>query len=82
LFHPSGAFAPFAENDAGCYVVDTGNHRIRRFGPGGIELEWHAQGGQGAGESQLDRPMGGCFTHDRKVWIADYDNHRLRYSRT
>ncbi|MBA3326713.1 MAG: protein kinase, partial [Solirubrobacterales bacterium] len=63
--YPSATFAPFAYNDAGCYVVDTGNHRIRRFGPGGIELEWQAQGGRGTAESQLDHPMGGCFTHER-----------------
>lgn len=79
LAFPSIAFAPIADNDHGCYVVDTGNHRVRRFGPGGIELPWHAQGGQGDGETQLDHPMGGCFTHERQVWVADHDNQRIRY---
>jgi serine/threonine protein kinase/sugar lactone lactonase YvrE len=75
---PWSAFSPFAEGDFGCYVVDSGNNRIARFGPGGRPLPWQSSGGPGRGYENLDFPAGGCFDHDRYIWIADHDNRRLR----
>jgi serine/threonine protein kinase/sugar lactone lactonase YvrE len=75
---PWSAFSPFADGDEGCYVVDTGNNRVVRFGPGGRVLEWRSRGGPGTDYGNLDFPAGGCFTHERSIWIADHDNQRLR----
>jgi DNA-binding beta-propeller fold protein YncE len=77
LSYPSTAFAPFGEGDTGCCVVDTGNRRIRRFGPGGAQRDWAWQPGEST-DQDFD-PLGGCFTHERKVWVADHDNSRLLY---
>lgn len=79
LSGPWSAFSALAYNDEGCYVVDTGNNRIVRFGPGGRPLEWVSAGAPGLGYDNLQFPAGGCFTHDRHIWIADHDNRRLRY---
>ena len=79
LAGPWGTLSAFADNDLGCYVVDSGNDRIVRFGPGGRPLDWLSAGGAGLEPGHLQFPAGGCFTHDRKVWIADHDNARLRY---
>lgn len=76
---PWSVFSPIADGDAGCYVVDSGNNRIIRFGPGGRLLGWRSAGGIGTGAENLSFPAGGCFTHDRHIWIADHDNRRLRY---
>lgn len=77
LAAPWSIFSPSADGDAGCFVVDSGNDRIVRFGPGGRGLGWR---GPGAGDRERLRfPAGGCFTHDRRVWIADHDNRRIRY---
>jgi DNA-binding beta-propeller fold protein YncE len=76
---PWGITCPFAEDDLGCYVIDSGNNRVLRFGPGGNTLPWQSPGGLGLGYDNLNFPTGGCFTHERKVWIADDGNQRLRY---
>lgn len=75
---PWSGFSPFADGDEGCYVVDSGNNRILRFGPGGRPLEWRSAGVAGTGYENLDFPAGGCFDHERYIWIADHDNQRLR----
>lgn len=75
---PWSAFSAFADNDAGCYVVDSGNNRVVRSGPGGASLGWASAGGPGKGYENLDFPAGGCIDHERYVWIADHDNQRLR----
>lgn len=76
---PWSVFSPFAHDDAGCYVVDAGNNRVLRFGPGGAPRPFASARCAGLGYENLAFPTGGCFTHDRKVWIADHDNARLRY---
>ncbi len=79
IVSPWSVFSPFAKDDAGCYVVDSGNNRVLRFGPGGAPRPFASAGGPGLGYENLAFPTGGCFTHDRKIWIADHDNARLRY---
>jgi serine/threonine protein kinase/sugar lactone lactonase YvrE len=75
---PWSVFSPHADGDTGCYVVDSGNNRIVRFGPGGRPLDWLSSGGPGKDYGNLHFPTGGCFDHDRYIWIADHDNQRLR----
>ena len=76
---PWAVISPFADDAAGCYVIDSGNDRVVRFGPGGAPLEWTSAGGKGTGYGNLDFPSGGCVTHEGKIWIADHGNRRLRY---
>lgn len=75
---PWAIVSPLADGDRGCYVVDSGNNRVVRFGPGGRLLRWRSGGGPGSGYDNLSFPTGGCFDHTRYIWIADHENARLR----
>jgi len=76
-----------AGRDDSIFVSDTGNHRIQKFdNDGNFLLEW---GSQGSGEGQFDTPtgiaianlvdvVGGVFSREYDVFVADTGNHRVQ----
>ncbi len=58
------------------YVTDTGNKRIQVFGMDGeFAFQW---GGGGAGEGQLDEPVGIALGPAGEVYVADTWNRRVQ----
>ena len=58
------------------YVVDTGNHRVQRFGGCGEPLgEW---GSRGTGNDQLLSPQAIAVDEAGAVYVADTRNHRIQ----
>lgn len=58
------------------YVADTGNKRIQVFRPDGeFAFQW---GGGGAGEGNLDEPVGIAFGPGGEIYVADTWNRRVQ----
>ena len=58
------------------YLADTGNHRVRRFTPDGVEeRSW---GGLGKEQGQFNEPVGIAVDKDGKVYVVDNGNARLQ----
>src|SRR5207248_670251 len=73
--------------DGSVYIADSGNGRVRRVAPGGI-ITTVAGGGAGglaalgdglpATAAQLLNPLGVAVAPDGRLYIADYENSRVR----
>ncbi len=78
--------AVFSSGDHAVWVVDAGNHAIRRIDPLGTEVATVAGTGEpgfnGDGldplETRLNNPGGVFVTGDGQVYVADTGNHRIR----
>ena len=71
--------------DGSLYIADGGNHRIRRVGPDGIITTVAGNGEQGyngdgipATQARLSHPFGVAVGPDGSLYIADWNNHRIR----
>jgi RHS repeat-associated protein len=82
LYYPScPAFGP----DGSMYIADSVNNRIRRVGPDGIittvagtgAYGYSGDGGPATG-AKLYSPFGVALGPDGRLYIADYDNSRIR----
>lgn len=63
------------------YVVDAGRNLLMRFNPSGDSTG--EVGGYGWGDFQFDQPYDVCATNGIKIYVADYNNHRIqRFDRT
>ncbi|MDM8523901.1 SMP-30/gluconolactonase/LRE family protein [Desulfococcaceae bacterium HSG8] len=56
------------------YAADPGNHRIRKFGPGG-DADW---GGYGSGDGEFLNPGGIAADRSGNIYVADTGNHRIQ----
>ncbi|MBK8024992.1 MAG: hypothetical protein IPK19_27155 [Chloroflexi bacterium] len=72
-------------SDGSLYIPDMWNHRIRRVGPDGIITTVAGNGSQGFGgdggpatAASLAVPQGVAVGADGVLYIADWDNHRIR----
>ncbi|MGH8473304.1 MAG: RHS repeat-associated core domain-containing protein, partial [Gammaproteobacteria bacterium] len=72
-------------SDGSLYIVDYANNRIRRVGPDGIITTVAGTGVNGysgdgglATEARLYYPSGVALGSDGGLYIADWDNHRVR----
>ncbi len=63
------------DSNGNVYVVDTGNHRIVKYGSNG-ENPLYA-GSFGAGNDQLDSPTGIALDSDGNIYVSDSGNHRI-----
>jgi sugar lactone lactonase YvrE len=67
------------------FICDTANHRVRRVSPAGIITTvagngvagFSGDGGQ-ARNAALHSPMGVAVGEDGSLYLADYNNHRIR----
>lgn len=72
------------DNSGNLYVADRGNHCIRMITPDGVVSTYVGKGGvagflDGDGGSALFSSPEGCqFGPDGALYIADYDNNRIR----
>ena len=58
------------------YLADTGNHRVRKFTPEGVEqLSW---GGLGKEPGQFTEPVGIAVDKDGHVYVVDNGNARVQ----
>jgi RHS repeat-associated protein len=71
--------------DGSLYIADTSNSRIRRVGPNGIITTVAGNGGFGlsgdggvATQATLNAPMGVAVGPDGSLYIADFNNRRIR----
>ena len=67
------------------YIADRGNERVRRVDPSGVIITVAGTGVQGfsgdrgpAIAAQLNTPRDVAVAADGTLYIADYDNHRVR----
>ncbi|VDA99012.1 FIG01132568: hypothetical protein, partial [Olavius algarvensis spirochete endosymbiont] len=65
------------------YVVDHGNHRIRKITPEGVVSTLAGTGTRGHAdgigtEAQFDYPTGVAVDSEGNVYVADHGNHRIR----
>ncbi len=74
-----------ASPDGSLYLADTGNQRIRRVAPDGVITTVAGTGvfgfsgdGGPATAAQLFDPQAVAVGSDGSLYIADYDNHRIR----
>src|SRR6185503_15171834 len=62
--------------DGRVYLVDTGNHRVRRFSAdGNEETNW---GGAGTDEGQFKEPVGIAVDGEGRVYVCDTGNARVQ----
>jgi len=67
------------DSNGNIYVVDTDNHRIQKFSPGGKWLtSW---GGKGSGQGQLRNPYGIAIDEADHIYVADTNNNRIQIFR-
>jgi sugar lactone lactonase YvrE len=71
--------------DGNVYISDSGNNRIRRVAPDGTISTFAGSGNAGfsgdrgkATEASLDLPLALAVDRRGNVYIADYDNNRIR----
>ncbi len=77
----------FVSSDHAVWVVDSGNHAIRRIDPLGVRVETIAGTGSAgyngddlpASQAQLNNPGGIFVTDQGDVYIADTGNNRIRH---
>jgi len=61
------------------YIADTGNHRIQKYRPAGVDGGYEAKwGGPGAGNGQFNSPTGITIDSAGNVYVADSQNHRIQ----
>ena len=59
------------------YVSDQGNNRVRKFSVG--QQSYISKFGSiGQGKGQFSSPRGICVDPEGKVYVADYNNHRIQ----
>jgi len=82
LLRPGGVAV---DGDGSVYIADEGNHRVLVVGVDGAIESVTASIGQGvfgdegpAIEAELDSPSGVAVGKDGTLYIADYQNHRVR----
>ncbi len=88
LFVPEDVFADTAGN---IYIADAGNNRIRKItastgiittiagsGPTGIGTGGASGDGGQATNAQLNNPSGVCLDKNGNIYIADYENNKIR----
>jgi len=63
------------DSSGNVYVVDTGNHRIVKYGANGENPVY--AGSFGAGNDQLDSPTGIALDSDGNIYVSDSGNHRI-----
>lgn len=73
LYHPWGVAT---DNLGNIYVVDTGNHRVIKYGPDLAPI-WVKGGGLGSGDGQFSYPEAVAFGND-VIYVADTLNHRVQ----
>jgi sugar lactone lactonase YvrE len=75
--HPAGLF--FHEATQSLYLVETGNHRVVRWGPGASTPQVVAGGnGAGSGLHQLYNPYDVFVDNNLNVYVSDHTNHRIQ----
>ncbi len=82
LNRPSGVAV---DSDGNLFIADQGNNRIRKVTPGGIISTVAGTGTNGfsgdggaATAAQLNRPAGVAVDAGGNLFIADFNNHRIR----
>ncbi|EFC35906.1 predicted protein [Naegleria gruberi] len=82
LYSPESVFVS-SNNEV--YIADYGNHRIRKILENGNIVTIAGNGTAGfsgdngiATKAQLNGPVGVFVSSNNEVYIADYDNHRIR----
>ncbi len=82
---PEHPFGVAVAADGSLYIADIENHRIRRVGPDGIITTVAGNGQRGfsgdggpATAAGLHHPTGVAVAADGSLYIADYDNYRIR----
>lgn len=80
---PSGRIA--VDGEGNLFIVDTGNHRVRKVTPDGVITTVAGDGDRGYGgdggaatEASLNRPNDLAVDADGTLFIADTDNHCVR----
>jgi len=71
------------DSEGNVYVVDHGNHRIRKITPAGVVSTLAGTGTRGHAdgtgtEAQFDYPTGVAVDSEGNVYVADHGNHRIR----
>ena len=65
------------DKDDNMYVVETGNHRVKKFSSDGEFMA--AVGSHGSGNLKFLHPIGICYSRrDNNLYVADRSNHRIQ----
>jgi hypothetical protein len=82
LYAPSGVAI---DGQGNVYIADTGNNRVRKVSPGGTITTFAGGGKPGvlgdggpATSATLRKPLGAALDGQGNVYIADYENMRVR----
>ena len=72
-----------ADGDGNLYIVDHGNHCIRKMTPEGVVTTLAGDGGDGdddgiGQEARFHCPEGICIEHDGNLYVTDTENHCIR----
>lgn len=73
LSHP---LALSADQNDNLYLADTGNHRLIKFNL--ATGQWRETGGFGFRNEEFDRPVDLWAANGLDVWVADYNNRRVK----
>ena len=71
------------DSSGNVYVVDHGNHSIRKITPAGVVSTFAGTGTEGHAdgigtEAQFNLPTGVAVDSSDNVFVADYGNRRIR----